>query len=176
MKNTLFRLIAAVLLITGFAITITSCEQNDVENIVEEATTENTQLDFRKPEIRANVASGFCCTDSSGPVISINPNKRNVEITLNSDTYNSFCTNGNSLTYKFYRYNNPTLPIVKTSNSFSPTFCLPATDMALLICSGGGCGLSYNGSGFSVIPNTGTSSSTIYGLTPNTCARFPHEG
>jgi len=97
-------------------------------------------------------------------VISINPNKRNVEITLNSDTYNSFCANGNSLTYKFYRYN------------FSPTFCLPATDMALLICSGGGCGLSYNGSGFSVIPNTGTSSSTIYGLTPNTCARFPHEG
>jgi len=173
MKNTIFSWIIPALLIVGLAIALTSCEQGDMENIAEETITKNTQLDLKKPNILANVTSGHCCS-VVGPRVLANPSLRNVEIILNSTTYDTFCANGNSLIYKFYRYDNPTaLPIVRTSSSFAPTFCLPIEDLALLICNGESCGLSYGLAGFSSIPNTGASSSPIYDITPQTCYRFP---
>lgn len=170
LKSILLGLVAVL----AIAITMISCEQNTLENLSTEAleTQQNSDIDLKAPTIQATVESGDCCRGrySFGPPYTVNTGKRDVEIRLNSLTYSHFCTGSNTLVYKFFRYGAPNAaPIIKTSGEYSPTFCLPAVDMALIICDTGNCDVTYSNGNFVSVPNTGDSSSPIYSIRPDNC-------
>ncbi len=168
-------IILGLVAVLATAITMISCEQNALENLPLEAleTQQSTEIDLKAPNIRASVESGDCCRGGSGsfgPPYTINTGRRDVEIRLNSLTYSYFCSGGNTLVYKFFRYGAPnSAPIIKTSGEYSPTFCLPAVDMALIICDTGDCDVTYSNGNFVSVPNTGDSSSPIYSIRPDNC-------
>jgi len=129
MKNTFFRLIVPVLLIAGFSLILSSCQQEEMgPNIVAES------IDY-----------GSCC----GNVVE-GDNEREVTIVLDNLTANYYCTDGKSLTYEFSTSNPADDLIVEVSDNVSPTFCVPAVNLNLII--------RHN-----------TSSSQNYSVTPATC-------
>jgi len=125
MKNLIFRL--ALLALAGLTITLYSCQQEDIfEDVKEEVVLQDADMDLRGPNILAtSVVEGSCCSYKN----------RRVHITLDQIIYNFYCSNGRSLTYKFYR-NPGASPIVKTSSSATPSFCLSPRSYTLVITDG----------------------------------------